>query len=136
MWLAYAHPVWMIATLVVIALALRPALELRRRRRAKLRGLAELRARHLRYARPAVALAIVGFAAGLVSAVQLRGWDLLHTFHGWLALAAVVAFATAAVLGSQVERGKRAALAAHAAVALTAAGLSALTALAGLVLLP
>jgi hypothetical protein len=126
----------MIGTLIVLALALRPALELRRRRRAKLRGLAELRARHLRFARPAVALALVGFSAGLLSAYKLRDWDLLHTFHGWLALGAIVAFCAAAVLGARVERGDRSALGAHAAVALTAAGLSALTALAGLVLLP
>src|SRR5512145_874744 len=95
----------MLVSLGVASAALRSGLRLRR---ARLRGAPpprDGRRRHLRLAKTAVAMVLVGFAGGPISAVWLRGFDPFATLHGWLALGAALLFATTAWLGHRLEHG-------------------------------
>ena len=134
--LAWAHPVWMLLSLAAAAAALRLGLRMRRARLAGVRRHPELRRRHQGVARPAVAALLLGFAAGPVSSVALRGWEAFHSFHGFVGLAAAALFASAALLGHRLSRGRSRAADAHALLGTLALLCAALAAVAGLVLLP
>ena len=134
--LAWAHPAWMLVSLAAAAAALRAGLALRRGRVAGRRRPPELRRRHLRLARPAVAAILVGFAAGPPSAVYLRGFEPFDTFHSFVGVLAAGLFAAAAVLGQRLSRGRSQARDAHALLGGLAVLLAALAAVAGFVLLP
>ena len=135
----------MVVTLVAAALTLRAGLRMRKARHARsararrLPGAAsahELLKAHLRLAKPAVVLILIGFLAGPVSSFWLRGWDPFEKLHSWLGLAAASLFVAAAVLGRRLEqrRGGRPDL--HGLLGLLGVLTAALTAMAGLVLLP
>lgn len=126
----------MVATLAGVGLALRAGLALRRARHKRRRRTPGMRRAHLRAAKPAVVLAAIGFAAGPVSAVWLRGWEPFATFHAWVGVAALAAFGATAVLGHRLERGAGRAREAHAIAGGIAALLAAVGAVAGFVLLP
>lgn len=134
--LAYAHPVWMVASLVLAAVALRLGLRLRRSRAARRPPGRDLRAAHLHWAKPAVLALGLGLLAGPVSAVWLRGWEPLGTFHGVLGLVAGALFAMTAFHGRRLERGHASARGAHATFAAFAMLAAAVAAVAGFVLLP
>lgn len=134
--LAWLHPVWMGTGLWLALRALRAGLELRRARLRGERGKAESRRGHVRLARAAVALVLLGFAGGPVSAVWLRDFRPFESFHAWLGVLAALLFAAAAAAGSALVRGRSRAAEVHGrlgAAALLAAGLAAV---AGFVLLP
>ncbi len=129
----------MIASLTLAAWALRVGLGLRRRRTGRVpggAGGAGLRRKHLRVAKPAVALLLVGFVGGPVSAVWLRGWDPFDSFHGWLGLLVASLFGAAAVAGHRIEEGRSRAFDVHALLGILAVLAAAVTAVAGFVLLP
>jgi hypothetical protein len=126
----------MVVSIALCALALRRGLELRRSRLRRTRRAPELRRRHLRIARPAVALVVVGLVGGLLSAVFLRDWRPLTSFHGWLGLLAAAGFSAAAVLGHRMERGRSRAYDVHAVLGGVALLAAAVAAVAGFVLLP
>lgn len=134
--LAWVHPAWMLASLALAAAALRAGLRLRRGRLAGARRPPELRRRHLRLARPAVAMLLVGFAAGPPSAVWLRGMQPFDTFHAYAGLLAAAFFAAAAWLGHRLAGGRTQARDAHALLGGIALLLAALAAVAGFALLP
>jgi hypothetical protein len=104
-YLAYAHPVFMLSALALVLLALRAGLALRRARRLGVRRDGRSYARHLRLAKLAIALLPLGYAAGVASAVGLRGWDALGSAHGWVSSAALTLFLVAALVGRKLERG-------------------------------
>jgi len=126
----------MILSLGLAGLALRSGLELRRRRARRQSGVALVRGRHLRFAKPAVVLIALGALAGPPSSWLLRDWTPFQTFHAWAGLAALSAFAATAVLGRRLERGLAVARPLHARLALLAALAAGLAAVSGLVLLP
>lgn len=126
----------MVSVLVLLVLALRLGLALRRRRLSGASLPRESVDRHIRWALPAVALLGVGFLAGGASAIWLRGWSPIGTFHGGLGLAVLLVFSGVAWLGRALRRGRSQAAAVHGALALVGVGLAALAALAGFVLLP
>lgn len=126
----------MTASLVLALLTLRAGLRLRRARRLGLRRQAADVRRHLRLAKPAMAMILIGFAGGPVSAVWLRGWDAFRTAHAWIALTAVVLFVATAVLGRRLEKGRSRPVEAHARLALLATLAAAGAFVAGFVLLP
>jgi hypothetical protein len=126
----------MLASLGVAALALRSGLRLRRGRRSRTPRGPELRRRHLRLAKPAVVLVLVGFAGGPPSWVWLRGNEPFSTFHAAVGLLVAALFAAAGVLGRRIEAGRSRAFDAHAALGAAALLLGALAAVAGFVLLP
>jgi hypothetical protein len=134
--LAYAHPAWMVASLALTVAALRVGLQLRRARIARRPAGRGTRDAHLRFAKPAVLCLGVGLLAGPLSAVWLRGWEPLSTFHGVVGLIAGALFAATAFHGRKLERGARDARTAHALSAAFAVLAAAVAAIAGFVLLP
>ncbi|MDH3211099.1 MAG: DUF4079 family protein [Myxococcales bacterium] len=135
-WLAYAHPAWMVASLALTALALRAGLALRRRRRVLGPRNPRARRAHLRLAKPAVGLLLVGLLGGPPSAVLLRGWEPFRTFHGVLGLLVAGLFVAAAVVGRRIEKRRSRAFDTHALLGMLAALGAAIAAVAGFVLLP
>lgn len=134
--LAYAHPLWMLASLGLAALALRSGLALRAARRRGMRRRPEALRRHLALAKPAIAAVAIGFAAGPLSMALLRGRDPFATAHGWIGTIALALFLAAAWLGRRLERGRGRPLDAHAALATLAVLAAGVAALTGFVLLP
>lgn len=134
--LAYGHPALMLVALALVFFALRRGLALRRQRHAGVRGRGALVRRHVALARPALILLFVGLATGPLSAVFLRDWAPLRTLHGWLGVAAAIAFAATGWLGARLQDGRSRAVEGHARLALGSALLAALAAMAGFVLLP
>ena len=135
-WLAWLHPVWMVVSLGLAWLALRSGLGLRRLRALRQPGLVELRSRHLRLAKPAVALILLGSTGGPLSSWLLRNWTPFLTFHAWVGIAAIAVFTTLAIIGRRLEEGRADARPIHARLALLAALLAGLAAISGFVLLP
>ncbi len=126
----------MLSSITLAFFALRAGLELRRRRLQGARREAGLMRRHLRLAKPAVVLILIGFAGGPVSSFLLRGWQPFERFHAYLGLLAASLFTGAAVLGRRLERGRGRAVDAHGWLGVLALLAAALAAVAGFVLLP
>jgi len=126
----------MLVSLALAVLTLRAGLRLRRARRGLAPRDPRLRRRHLRLAKPAIALVLAGFVGGPLSAVALRGWQPLASFHGALGLGVAALFVSAAVLGWRLEHGRARAFEAHAWLGALAVLGAALAAVAGFVLLP
>jgi hypothetical protein len=126
----------MVAALLVCALALRLGSKIRRARQGLAPRDPSLRARHLRLAKPGVAMVAVGFVGGPLSMLLLRGREPFGTFHALLGTAALALFLAAAVLGRRLERGRGSARDAHALLAVLAVLFAAAAAVAGFVLLP
>ena len=126
----------MIASLGVVALALRAGLRLRRARYGHEPRTPDLLRSHLRLAKPAIALICVGFLAGPISAAWLRGWTPFATFHAWLGVLAAALFLAVAILGRRLERQRGRPVDAHAILAGLAVLAAAVAVVAGLVLLP
>jgi hypothetical protein len=126
----------MLLALALAALALRSGLALRAARRRGRPPRASDRRAHLRVAKPAVALLLIGFPLGPLSAAWLRGLEPFSTLHAAAALAATALFAAAAWLGRALEGGAVARREAHAAVALCAVLAGAAALATGFVLLP
>jgi len=136
-WLAYGHPALMLIALGLVGWTLRRGLALRRRRLQDVRGGrgAAIRA-HAAVGRPAVWLVALGAVTGPASAVLLRDWSPLGTFHGWVGLLAAGLFVATGWLGARLLDGRSRAVDAHAWLALGAVLAAALAAVAGFVLLP
>jgi hypothetical protein len=126
----------MVASLLLMGLVLRAGLLLRRARLARRPPPAGARRRHVRLARPAVLLVCVGFAGGLASAIWLRGFAPLTSFHGVLASLALVLFVAAARQGTRLERGDTQVRNLHARLGAGALLVGAAAAIAGFILLP
>jgi hypothetical protein len=126
----------MLLSLALAALTLRAGLALRRARLGRAPRDPGLRRRHLRLAKPAVALILAGFVGGPLSALWLRGWTPFTTFHGVLGLVVAALFVAAALVGRRLERGRSRAFEAHARLGALAVLGAALAAVAGFVLLP
>ena len=129
----------MLVALALVVLALRLGLKLRQQRQGRAtsdRPRAELLAAHLRLAKPAVGLVLVGLVAGPVSAIWLRGWQPFSKFHGWLGLAAAALFVLAAFWGHALETGQNRKSGRHGITAGLAVLIAAAAAIAGFVLLP
>ena len=135
--LAYLHPAWMVAGLVISLMALRTGLAIRReRRRPSGSSFAALRGGHLRRAKLALAWLLVGFVGGPISMAWLRGRDLFETAHGAVALVALALFLATGVLGLRLERGAPVSRDTHAGIAVLAVLAAGLCAMTGFVLLP
>ncbi len=123
----------------VLFYVLRLGTKMRTRRLAELPREVSLVRLHLRLAKPAVAFAMLGFVGGSVSAVWLRGWGVLESFHGLLGGVVVVLFGLTAIYGRTAERGagrdgSDAGL--HGLLGVLSMLVAALSAIAGFVLLP
>lgn len=135
-WFAYGHPAWMLAAIALCLYALRIGLSLRRARIGRRAPPPGARARHLRWAKPAVVLVLVGALLGPLSVALLRDWTPMSSFHALLGGTAAVLFAGTFLQGRRLERGEQAARNAHALLAGAAVSLALAAAIAGFALLP
>jgi hypothetical protein len=126
----------MLLSILLAVLALRAGLLLRRARRGIAPCDRRTRRRHLRLAKPAVVLLLIGFLGGPLSALWLRGWDPFRSFHGLLGLVVACLFIATALIGRRLERGRSRAFEVHARLGAIAVLGAALAAVAGFVLLP
>ena len=128
----------MVVTITAALLTLRAGVALRRLRLRRLgsRSRGELMHRHLRLAKPTVALVLVGFVAGPFSMALLRNRDPFETAHAFLGATAALLFLTAGLLGWRLETRRSRSRDAHAAVGALALLVAATAAVAGFVLLP
>jgi hypothetical protein len=126
----------MLAALVVCILALRAGARIRRARQGLAPRDPSLRARHLRLAKPGVAMIAAGFLGGPLSMILLRDRPPFGTFHALLGATALALFLAAATVGRRLEHGRTSARAAHALLAVLATLFAAGAAVAGFVLLP
>jgi hypothetical protein len=116
-WLAYLHPVAMVAVLGLGLFVLREGLNIRRGR--ILRRPYDSR-RHRRIARIFVLIAIAGFASGLGSMAFLRGKPVFDSAHAWIATGALTGFVVGGGLGLVLERNVRSPLRGLHAIAASA----------------
>ncbi|MEE9279595.1 MAG: DUF4079 family protein [Myxococcota bacterium] len=100
-WLAYLHPVAMIAILALGVAVLREGLRIRK---ARLAGAAVPSSRHRRLAKVLVPLAVLGFAAGPASLGWLRHKDVFESLHSFLAIGALSGLLAGGLLGLRLER--------------------------------
>ena len=126
----------MVLSIGAAALALRAGLAMRRARLLGRGRTPDMLRRHLRLAKLAVTLILIGFAAGPLSMLWLRGREPFGTVHALLGGTAATLFAVTAVLGWRLERGAAIPLNAHALAGLLAVLAAATAAAAGFVLLP
>ena len=136
LYLAYLHPLWMLASLALALATLRRGLALRRARKRGQRRTADAYRRHLRLAKPTLVLLAVGYAGGIASSVLLRGWDAFGTVHSLVASAALAVLLATGTLGWRLEHGRSRAVEWHARLAALAVLLAAAAIGTGLVLLP
>jgi len=126
----------MAASLALAALALRVGLSMRRARRGRGPRGRGMCAAHLRIAKPAVALLMLGMLGGPASAIWVRGWGAFESFHGAIGLLAATLFGAAALLGHRLEVGAGRPRDAHALLGMLAMLAAAVAAVAGFILLP
>jgi hypothetical protein len=132
----------MTVALALAAAALRAGLALRRAKRGapvatgSTGGRRALLLRHLRYAKPAVLLLVVGFALGPISMVWLRDRAPFATLHAALGGIAGALFVAAAWLGHRIEEGRGGSADTHALLGVVALLFGGAAAVAGFVLLP
>jgi len=103
-WLAYLHPIAMVAVLGFGLIVLLEGLQIRRAR--ILRQRYDNR-RHRRFARVFVLLASAGFASGLASMAFLRGKPIFGSVHAVFTSAALCGFVIGGMLGLKLERTGR-----------------------------
>jgi hypothetical protein len=133
-WLAYLHPVAMLAVLGLGLVVLIEGLHIRRGRILSQRY---DNRRHRRFARVFLLLAGAGFAAGLASMAFLRGKPVFGSVHSVLTSAALVGFAAGGALGLRLEQNLRSGLrGVHAITASLGLLLALAAAVAGFAILP
>jgi hypothetical protein len=126
----------MLLSLGIAGLALRSGLALRRSRRLRAPRPRELRPSHLRFAKLAVVLLMLGAVLGPASSLWLRDWTPLRSLHGVLGVAVAGLLGAAAIVGHRIEEGKSRSFDVHAWLGLAAFLLAAVASVAGFVLLP
>lgn len=92
--------------------------------------------RHLRRAKPAIVMIVIGYSVGLASAFWLRGWGVFTTVHGFVSTMALLLFLGTGLLGWRLEKGRSRAVEAHAWLALAGVGAAVASFFTGFVLLP
>jgi hypothetical protein len=135
-WVSFIHPALAVAGLVLGWLALRAGLTVRDARVKRAVAPAGARERHLRLARPAVALAAGSFPVGLATAVLARDMEAFRTVHGYLGAAATACFIGAALVGRALMSGGSTRRGPHVAMSLLGLLLGLVVALTGIELLP
>jgi hypothetical protein len=120
----------------LVLAAFRVGLTIRRARTRKRPPPRGARARHLRLARPALLLLLLGAMGGPLSSLVLRGWSPFGTLHGLLGGACALLFFATWRLGRRLEAGELGAREAHARFGALGVLGAAVAAIAGFVLLP
>ncbi|MEW5742645.1 MAG: DUF4079 family protein [Myxococcota bacterium] len=134
--LAYAHPALATVTLLLCFVVLRQGLAQRRQRLTKVTAPAGNLKRHSTLGPWAVGLFLASLVGGLGSAVALRGWTPLGTWHGRLALGAAALFGLVWLLGRRLLANDKRLANSHGLLGLVALFLGGIAAMLGISLLP
>lgn len=133
---AYLHPAMATVTLVVCFVVLRQGLAQRRQRLRKVAPPPGTLKRHTALGPWAVGLFLASAVGGVGSAVVVRGWAPLATWHGKLALGAAVMFATVWWLGRRLLAQEKQHANTHGVLGLLALFVAGVAAMLGISLLP
>ena len=134
--LVYGHPAVATVAIVVALFVFRDGFAQRKLRLARVTPPEGSRARHIRLGPLSAALIIGASVGGLGSAIVLREWKPLGTFHGWLGLVTAALFALMWWLGRKLVAGERVFAARHGVLGLLAAFAAGVTGILGISLLP
>lgn len=134
--LAFVHPIFAAAVLLFCFLQLRSGLQLRTLRTRKVQPPPGTLKRHSRSGPWALGLFAASAVGGAGSAVVLREWTPLGTWHGRLGLAAVLLYAVVWVMGRKLLAGEKQHAHLHGVLATLALFVGGICALLGLDLLP
>jgi hypothetical protein len=133
---AYLHPAVATVTLLLCFTALRQGLKQRTQRLRRITAPAGNLKRHSTLGPWAVGLFAVSLVGGLGSAVVVRGWAPLATWHGKLALGAAVLFGVVWLVGRKLLAGERRHANTHGVLGLVALFIAGIAAMLGISLLP
>ena len=134
--LAFVHPAWMVASIGVAVFTARLGLEIRRRRvRGEPPG-RDLRERHLRTGKWAIAMIVVGFAGGPPSMIFVRHESGFESFHAILGIITLGLALWTGWTGRALAGGDPEARDVHRVATAGLIGASLISAIAGFTLLP
>jgi hypothetical protein len=102
----YVHPFIGTLALLLAFFVYRDGFAQRKQRLRRIPAPQGSRARHARLGPWSMALMILSAGTGLLTAVLVRNWKLLGSFHGWMGLGTVGIFVALWLLGRKlVEKG-------------------------------
>lgn len=134
--LVYGHPALAAFAILFAFVVYRDGFAQRKVRLRRVTAPEGSRARHIKLGPWSAALIIGASLGGLGSAILLRDWKPLGTFHGWLGVITAVLFALMWWLGRQLISGKKELAARHGVIGLLALFAAGVTGILGISLLP
>jgi hypothetical protein len=134
--LAYLHPAMATVALLFCYVVLRQGLAQRRHRLRRVAPPPGNLKRHSTLGPWAVGLFLASLVGGIGSAVVLRGWAPLGTWHGRLAVGAAALFGAVWLLGQKLLANHKPLAGAHGVLGLVAVFLAGVAAMLGISLLP
>ncbi len=134
--LIYLHPLLGTVSLLLAFLVFRDGFAQRKQRLRRIPAPASTRVRHIKLGPVTAALFCLSWIIGLCSAVLLRKWEPLATFHGKLALLTTLLFLIMWWLGRRLVANEKHLAGTHGILGLFALFAGGLTGVLGISLLP
>lgn len=134
--LIYGHPLLATVSVFLAFLVYRDGFAQRKLRLRRIQPPEGSRARHVKLGPWSMALMIASALTGMVSALWLREWKLLATFHGKLALTTTLMFVVMWWLGRKLVAGERERANTHGVLGVLSMFAMGLAAVLGISLLP
>ena len=134
--LTYGHPLLATISLLLAFLVFRDGFAQRTQRLRRIQAPPEKRPRHIKLGPWSSALMLISAAGGILSAVFLRKWAPLATFHGKLGVATALVFALMWWLGRRLVAGEKELANRHGIIGLLSLFAGGLTGLLGISMLP
>ena len=134
--LVYGHPLLATVSVFLAFLVYRDGFAQRKLRLRRIQPPEGSRARHVKLGPWSMALMIASALTGLASALWLREWKLLATFHGKLAVVTTLMFVVMWWLGRRLVAGERARANTHGVLGVVSMFAMGLAAVLGISLLP
>lgn len=133
---AYLHPVMAAFTLLLAWLVFRQGFHQRKLRLRRTPAPLGSWERHVKLGPWSVALMVASSLGGVGSAVVVRGWKPLATFHGWLGVASAVMFVGLWLVGRGLAKGEKKHANSHGVLGVLALFAAGFTGVLGISLLP
>ncbi|MFZ5439988.1 MAG: DUF4079 family protein [Myxococcota bacterium] len=134
--IAYFHPVMSAVALLLAWVVFRQGFHQRKQRLTRKPAPEGSWQRHVQLGPWSVGLLVTSAFGGVGSAVAVRGWKPLDTFHGWLGLASALMFVGLWLLGRALARGDKTHAGKHGVLGLLAMFAAGVTGVLGISLLP
>ncbi len=134
--LVYGHPLLATLSLLLAFFVFRDGFAQRKQRLSRIPAPAATRPRHLKRGPVSAVLMIVSALIGLTSAVYLRDWKPLATFHGKLGVFTALLFLVMWLLGRRLAANDKQLAGPHGVLGLLALFAGGITGLLGISMLP